>query len=124
MAMEDTHNYNQKNSLKVGSVASEVGFVIALQALFPLVNRAIIIAKRIKWASLGVRVSPAIGRFLKTFGNVWHTMMLYYKKTALSKVVTRAKKMVKIFKHSDHEDHHSHDDGNDHGHGKKHGHHH
>ena len=107
-------------NIKVGNVASEVGIVIALQAIFPVVNRLVLVAKRIKWASLGVRVSPALGRMLKTFGDVWHSIMLLYKKTSASKIVTRTKKMVKIFKHHD-DDHDEHDDhhGQTNGHKKK-----
>lgn len=101
-------------SINMGSVASEVGIVVALQAIFPVLNRVILVAKRIKWASLGVRVSPGIGRILKTFSNIWHTLMMGYKKTSASKIVTRTKKMVKIYKHSDdhhHDDHGGHDEG-------------
>jgi len=102
-------------NINMGNVASEVGIVVALQAIFPVVNRVIIVAKRVKWASLGVRVSPGLGRMLKTLGNVWHTLMMGYKKTSASKIVTRTKKMVKIYKHAD--DHHE-------GHADQHHHHH
>lgn len=109
--------HTTRGGLKVSNVASEVGFVIALQAIFPVLNRIILVAKRVKWASIGVRVSPTIGRVLRTLGDIWHTLMLYYKKTALSKIVTRAKKMVKIFQH--HDDEHDEDEHDRHG---KHGH--
>eukprot|EP00977_Amphora_coffeiformis_P028234 scaffold34915_cov180-Amphora_coffeaeformis.AAC.24 len=99
-------------SINMGNVASEVGIIVALQAIFPVVNRVIIVAKRVKWASLGVRVSPGFGRILKTFGNIWHTLMMGYKKTSASKIVTRTKKMVKIYQHSD--DHHHDDHGHEH----------
>lgn len=107
--------------LSLGPVASEVGIVVALQACFPLISKAVVLAKQIRWASLGVRLSPTVGRFLKIFGKVWHTLMMGYKKTSASKIVSRAKKMVKIYKYHDDDDHHDdehHDSGHDHSHHK------
>lgn len=108
----------EKGGLNMGNVASEVGIVIALQAIFPVVNRVVMVARRVKWASVGVRIAPSVSRVLKVFGDVWHKLMLAYKKTSASKIVTRTKKMVKLFKHHDDEHHHD-DDAHDH---NKHGH--
>ena len=118
---EEEHEMQESRgvSVNMGHVASEVGIVVALQAIFPVVSRVVIVAKRVKWASLGIRVSPGIGRVLKTFGNIWHTLMMGYKKTSASKIVTRTKKMVKIYKHSDdhhHDDHEHHDEHAHHNH--------
>lgn len=102
--------------LSFGPVASEVGLVVALQAVFPLVSKAMVIAKQVKWAALGVQVSPAVGRFLTNFGKVWHGLMMVYKKTSISKIVTRTKKMVKIYKYHDDDHHHDHHHDGDHQH--------
>jgi hypothetical protein len=109
---------------KLGPLASELGAVVITQSIgLPLLGRITVLARRVPWATLARsshRLSPILGRILhgfvragakvsKSLGRHWKSLMMYYKKTSASKIVTRTKKMVKIYKYHNESDEHNHD---------------
>jgi hypothetical protein len=113
---------------KLGAIATELGVVVITQSIgLPLLGRIAVLTRRIPWAAVvrsGHRLSPILGRMLqgfvragvkvsKSFGRHWKSLMTYYKKTSASKVVTRTKKMVKIYQHHNESDEHEHEEAQD-----------
>jgi hypothetical protein len=99
----------------VKAVLKDVAILIACQAVvgavFPMIP---ILSKSIPILRYVRRFSSVATKLSKVFDKAWHNLVKFYSVTSGSKIVTRGKKIIKMFMHfGDHNDHHHHHDDND-----------